>query len=767
MVALGTAFARGETGDESALATFESRIAPIALSANGQWLVYVDSKNVLHRVNLLDSKQAQQMALPVDALQLAASRTAQKVAFSYAGGCFGVVDFGSPALIPPTLTWVSRSVADQSEPVPEPKASFGSTQPDPKRCKEYDGRGVIALSTDGKLVANVNGVYDLEQQTQVATLPSSLDDIARRRTLGVQFTDSNRKLFLATASLGDGYEGGGGPSDMQFSIWDMASKGLFNVAGGARQSQFVPEMFLHAYSAQTGVLHFVDASRYFEARQDPTADSDAKPLLDVMQTNLHGCPTKTKRRAALTPWQWIGYAVDPLGRWIAGVRSLKGSAAPGGRGRGFVEEWVIVDASSGATLETTPLAESVTGLVAAPDGTAVYGLTAMQFDPRTGQRIAGTGRAMLRFQIPAAALNLPKPEAQAFSPVPCQIEDETASARAIQKTERWLKPRWVLKVQSPDNIRRAAEIEPAVCYSMGYDASGWAMHNGSVWQDRYSELAQLDWATGKTLGSLPTPRKRMVCSEVMPEVGGFISYQGDTVTFQVFEGVAGAKPTKQIVEVKPGWYVYRVSPPTGAPGGQRSFTVFWRTKPGTVVAKDKEGIALDMLASHYAVRTRLKTHEVQLNSESYEMGGYEFEGFPEPGQGRPTCDAKRAAAPSALGMEVSYFDSFRAYGCNAKNEVETVFWDGLSIAPQRAAASSDARVRLLAVSGAVGVVQSPDGHIRIYDLTARKELGHIQASGLDTVLGVLVNEALGMLVIESDDQLGGDRQRHLTGYSFR
>ena len=776
LTACSFAFARGETSDESALATFESRFAPIALSANGQWRVHVDSKNILHRVNLLDVRQAQQIALPVEALQLAASRTARKVAFAYMDGCVGIVDFGNPMLSTPKLTWISRAESDK----PGRSANFDSKVPDAKSCSEYRGRGAIAISTDGKLVANENGIYDLGSQTVVATLPSSRDDIAQRRTLSIQFTDNNKKLFLATATLGDGYEGGGGPSDMQFSIWDIASKALFNLAGGSRHSQHAPEMFIYNYAAHTGALSFVDSTRYYEVLNKQSEDSDTTPTLDLIRTNLHTCQAKTHRRMALLPGNWVAYAVDPLGRWIAGVRTLGGTGIPSTRGRGFVEELVIVDASSGTEIKVKPLIESVMGMVVTPDGTSIFGLTPVPINSHTGSKFLGSGVELLQFKIPRAALNLPKSEALGFSSMPCKIEDETASARLIHKTRRLLKPRWTFQVKSPEDIRNAAEQDhanknklkatdagPALCNSIGYDNASLIMANQTLWLDKYSELAQLDWTTGKAIRSMPTPRKRAVCSVAIPLAGGFINYQGDAVTFQNFEGVSGPKASKQVIEVKPGWYVDSVSQPIVSTNGQLGFEVIWRTKPGIVPAKNEHGQVLDMIASTYVLRTKVRTNEVKLNSDSYEMGGYEGEVNRAPGQGRPSCGANKPAGSLAFGMEVSYFDSFRAYRCNAANEVETIFWDGLDIAPQRVGFSWYPRAQFLAVSGTIGVVQSRSGLVRIYDLAARKELAQIKPSSFDAVLRVMVNESKGLVAIESLDEIDGEQQRNLTAYSYR
>jgi hypothetical protein len=753
----GLAHARGETGDESALAVFESRAAPLALSSNGQWRVHVDAKNVLHRVNLLDKKQEQQLALPVGALQIAASRTAQKIAFTSSIECVGLVDFGNPPYPAPQLLWISNAPVGVGEKV----RILNVKLPTEHDCKPQGQRSVVAMSTDGQLVANATQVYDLESQTVMATLPSSVDDIGRRRTLAVQFTDNNTKIFLATATLGAGYESGDSPSDLQFSIWDLQRKSLFNLAGGARRTQFVPEMLLFHYAAQTGALSYVQSDRYFQAREKTPNTSEEQPLLDVLQSSLHSCQAKPVARLALAPWQWVAYAVDPLGRWIAGVKKLDGTALAGaGRsGRRYVEELSILDMRSGKVMETVPLVQALHGLVVTPDGSSILGITPLPLDPKPGGDV-------VHITVPPSALSLPKVEGAAFAAAPCKIENETPWARKVERTARLLEPLWTRPMPALGD-RQSLSAPPLVCNSLGAHGGSFTMPDQTLWLDQHADMAQLDWRTGRPLKSLPTPRKRPVCSTPMPEAGGFINYRGDTASFQTFESLLSSGSQRQILDTKKGWYVHDITWSDDAGQAARSFSIVWRIKPETTPGKNARGEIIDTLISIYDASSKRRTQEVGMQADNYEMGVWDGSGVMD-AVSAATCPLQPSAGERVVRFERSYFDSFRAYRCGAdRKSLETVFWTGLDIAPKPSTAGPFEGGKVLAMGASIGVVADGRGMVRIYDLHARKELAQIQPAFGSLVHQVRLSEERGIVVLESMDQMGERSERNLRAYAFR
>ena len=772
ILAFECAHARGDTGDESTLAVFESRSAPLAISSNGQFRVHVDSKGVLHRVSMQDVKQEQHFALPGYVIRIAASRTAQKVAFTSSLGCVGLIDFGSPAFPLPKLSWISN------EPI-QPAAKFKfleADQPLTSRCNPNLPGTLVALSTDGKLVATETHVYDLESQTLMATLPSSYADIGRRRTLAIQFTDNNTKLFLATATLGAGYESPDMPSDMQFSLWDLRRKTLLNLVGGSQETQFVPESFLYSYSAQTGALVFVNSDRYFRARADGTAGDGLTPLLDVFQTNLHTCQSKLTPRLAITPWQWNGYVVDPLGRWIAGVRNFNetGTGLPGRSGRGFAEELQFLDLSSGKLIENIPLTERLHGLSVTPDGAIIFGMTPFPIDPKTGTRMREGGE-VIQIKVHPDALGLQKAESVPFAASPCNVEDESTSARSITKNQRLLQPVWSQTVESPGKIRTAIEAvqstnanpndEPIVCNSIG-GAVSFSMSDKTLWSDRYTQLTKLDWTTGRIIGSLPTSRKRNVCTTVVPETGGLINFQGDTVSFQAFENLAFAGAKRQVVEVKRGWYASDLTPPYGADGLNTVFRVLWRVKPGTAPPTNKQGNVEDALLSSYEASSKGRIQEVSMHSESYEMG---FVGDSIVSQTDTDCSVEGNAVKRVLSFEASYFESFRARRCADRERQETIFWSGLDITPRQPTENSERSTssRALAFGDSIGIGSDVAGLIHIFEIHAKKELAQIQLLPRAYVMKAILSEKDGVVVLEVLEYVDNNYVQSLRAYSFR
>lgn len=772
---LELAYARGETGDESALAVFQSRAAPLALSANGQWRVHVDAKNVLHRVNLADAKQKQQVELPDTVLQLAASRTAQKVAFVSPAGCVGVVDFGNPLAPTPKITKFDTKS--------EASGRFN--------CDSPWEHPLVAISTDGKLLATVSQVFDVESGAAVADLPSSAADIGHRRTVNIQFTDNNTKLFLTTATLGEGYESADSPSDMQFSLWDLRSKKLWNLAGGTRPTQFVQEMFVANYSLQTGALHFVNSDRYFLSRSQQGANSESEPLLDLMQSNLHTCQAKTSMRLALTPWQWSAYAFDPWGRWIAGIRKLESTPTQGvgRRGRNYVEELQIISLATGKTVETIPLLEPLHALVVAPDGASIFGITpfSMVVDPLLRYEVRKTtgsdlGGEVVQIKLHPDALSASKMDSVPFSASPCTIENETPSARVIEKTGRRLKPLWTELALVPYTLVSESEkiaptnsptpppdTAPVACNSAPASMS-FTRADQTLWVDQYQEINQLDWTTGKVLKTLVPRRKSSVCSASLPQADGLINYQGDTISFQTFDSLAASTGKKQIIEVKPGWYVESLTWITVAGQTTRTFEVTWRAKPGTTPSKNAEGQSLDIVLSTYDMATKRRIREFAMLSEAYYMGSFEV---PSPSAASNVLDCKSQSnlGKTVAHLEDSHFGSFRVQQCAGADRIETVFWADLNIEPRTLAQTTPKwgeytpSGQLLGFTGSIAVVQDRFGMVRVFDVLARRELAQILPEvPLNRLLRAHVSEAKGVVVLET---LRDGEIHDLRAYAFR
>jgi hypothetical protein len=259
------AHARGDTVEESALATVEARRAPLTLSANGQWRLHVDAMNVLHRTHLADEKRAQRIVLPQAGLRVAASRSGQRVAVSTGSACVALVDFGDTVATAPTLTWVPSGPSNPSA----ESLDFGGTEmPSEKDCGSVGlGNSPVAISTDGRWLATPSQVYDIDTKTVIARLPGHSNGIGRRYPLKLEFVDNNAKLLMVSATLGEGYESLSLPSNLQFAVCDLSSKALYNLFSLNNATFWLSQSFFVDYSAQTGALYWVNADRFLRAPQ--------------------------------------------------------------------------------------------------------------------------------------------------------------------------------------------------------------------------------------------------------------------------------------------------------------------------------------------------------------------------------------------------------------------------------------------------------------------------------------------------------------------
>jgi len=127
----GPALAVGDTPEDDAREQAAMLQGPLALSADGQWRLHVDARDVLHRVNLADPSRAQSLALPVPVRVIAASRSGQKVALLVASGCVGRADFGSGPGAAARVDW---------RPETPPGAAARPWGPLPEAAEGYDWR---------------------------------------------------------------------------------------------------------------------------------------------------------------------------------------------------------------------------------------------------------------------------------------------------------------------------------------------------------------------------------------------------------------------------------------------------------------------------------------------------------------------------------------------------------------------------------------------------------------------------------------------------
>ena len=771
--------ARGETGEEDALATVERRHAPLTLSANGQWLLHVDSQNVLHRVSLADEKQAQRIVVPLTGLRLAASRSGQRVAVTTSSACVGLVDFGDTVATVPKLMWLPSG---PSKPwAGSPQVSTPGMPSEEDCGREGLGNSPIAISTDGRWIATPSQVYDVDAKKVIASLPVSTNDIGGRRTLRLQFLDNDTKLLVITATLGEGYESSSTPSNLQFAVWDLSSKALYNLISLNNARLDLPQSFFTEYTAQTGALYWVNGDRHWAAEQS-LKEGDVPPPLEVMQGTLGACNSKPVSRFPLAAGDWVSFLMDPLGRWIAGVRKVDTGAQDGKNKKGLVEELIVVDLGTRRQVVRLPLKEEVHGLVSTHDGGTIYGLTARPIDRSTGMPTTqapgphAVGE-VVKVRVDLGRVSTPKAPTATWDATPCKIEDETPSARSVHHPRRFTQPLWSVPIESVTDLHQRAQERRGgsgdgqsaanmTCTGQILTSNSFVMQDKTLWLDRFSEIAQLDTSSGRTIKTLPTPRKDNVCSLPVPEAGGFVNYQGDTLTWRPFDPSAAGATARHVIEVRQGWQVSQVR------AAARSVVAVWNAKPGTAPPKGEDGQPMDVLIATYDAATRSRQNERRITSDAYEIDGGDdpaYEAYER--LFLPACRDTAGRLTSGYDWRVSHFDSFRAYACSpGASATQTVFWSHLDIAPQSAPPSvRDGAYlrRTWVLDGTTGVAQ--DGAVmRVFNIATRHELAQIAVSFRE-VQAVHLIESKGLLLIESVDyDVAVDRSsRNLRAYSFK
>ena len=748
------AYAGNDTGEESAIAEVESQRAPLTLSADGRWRLHVDARNELHRVEVADPKREQRMTLPAPGLRLAASRTGQRVAFTTRSACVGLVDFGAAASSTTTFTWLpsARPVRPQDVPAPSPgmppDAACGGTS--------MEGQP-IALSTDGRWLATPWQVYDIDRKTVIATLPEARNPVGGRRVLQVQFVDNDTKLLMRTATLGEGDESLDTPSDLQFAVWDLKRKGLFNLISLNQTSLSITQSFLADYSAETGALYWVDPGRYLEAQRS-SHEGDAAVPLELMQSRPGACHSRAVSRFPLTAWDWSSLLVDPLGRWVAGVHKLDPTHGEATSVADHVSELLILDIDTQRQIARHALPDGMIGLVATHDGSRIFGLTPRPIDPKTGvPAAAGVGPVgggeLVEIDVDLGQVTTPKLSAVAWDAAPCTVEDETASARTVRHESRLLRPLWEQPLESLDQLRRQVQEEgrpgavleseaPSACKEPDPTRSSFVMVDETVWVDRLSKIAQLDTATGRALRTLPTPRSATVCSIPSPAARGFVNHQGDTLSWRPFDGAASGATARQVIDVRPGWYVSDMR------SEARQIVAIWRAKPGTATAKDKNDQVMDVAIATYDAVHRKPIGDRPTNADAYDMvgdpGDPEFDRFLSP------CHDTAGPLTSGYDWHVSYFDSFRAYACApAGAAMSTVLWSHFDIAPKLGPApplEEPHERRAWVVSGPIGVFQD-DATMRAFDVSSRREIAQVALAGAPQAVWWLPGEGVADRVV--------------------
>ncbi len=704
--------AGGDTAEDDAFSEVSAWLAPLTLSADGLWRLHVDGRNVLHRVRLADPSQQARAGLPTSVWRLSASRSGQKVAFVTNTGCTGLTDFGAGPAATPKTTWAPAAAsAPWSD---RPPADCLDGQPGSRHATDE----IVALSANGRLLATRGEVVDTETGRRVAALPGIDGAWAHRVVLQLRFVDRDTRLLVLAGTLGAADEAVGSPSDLRAAVWNLATHSLDNLARHEATTLDSPHALFADFSAQTGVLSWVDTRRYGDAARAFVAPDAKLPPYDLVQWRPGQCDAAQVVRFPVAPDRDSALAIDPWGRWVAEVRAIA-DAKPGAD----VARLVVTDIDSRRVVADMPLHQAVRGLLATPDGATILALSP-----------AGD---VLSFKVDVAALAMPKAAAGAWDAAPCRIDDEAPGARTVTRVTRALVPAWT--------------TEHAI--SSTFATTPFVMRDGTLWLDLGTTIAQVDLATGKTKRTLPTPRSDKIASLPAPASDGFFNWQGDTLSWRPFDPAAASPRARRAIEVRGGWTVAEV----GLEG--RNLRVVWQAGEGTKLPTKVLGVGPDevvesqnLAVALYDAASGKRVREFPQEGDAYgQVGDGSVVDWSPEWLGR--CRDVQGALASGIDWRLDAFDSLRATRCRPDGARTTTAWFDLDIAPPGRGARLDNRLGQFLSADAGWAAALDDRQVRAFDLDARREIGQVTLQPGERVTWLRVLGDRRLLLVETE---GGD-----------
>ena len=731
------AFAAGFTGQEDRLLEAEAARAPLALSGDGAWRLHVDAHDVLHRASLADPTRETTLQLPHGVRALSASSDGLKVALSTDRQCIGLVDFGTPAADAAKVSWRPWVSNGDGQPLGPDSAAWTAQMP--ARCGDGRFAAPVAISADGKFVATADAVVDAATNRVVASLPT-LD----RHVLRLQFVDHDARLLIASATFDQHEETAPDASSLSISVWDLASKSLVNDVEVDDAPLLGATAMQVGFSPQTNALSYVDERRHALVQLMPGA-----------------CGTAPRPRAPVGDDLGAAVVVDPYGRWFASSQALDATRDAGDWARGARFALIVRDMPTGRELARVASRYALTGLVATPDGGTLFALAARSVEPETGDVIAGSpavpdGEQLVQVTLPDAATSAPRDPAKAWERGFCKEAGEIPNARAMARSEHWLKPLWSRDLGADADAAAhdaqvvAADLRP--CNDAPLSPMPFRTPDGGVWLDLGTRIAQLDPVKGTLAASLPTPRTKTVCSLVTPAGNGFLSAAGDTLTWRPLASAVDAAK-RRVVDRRPGWSA-------GIAGVQGDVVrVIWRAGQRTAVERDANDAPLNLLVVDYdssGKRVRESRSAESAHEGEAELFALDASAAPAP------CHDHRGT-PLAIGYDwrAGPFGSQRAVTCGPlPGMARLVWWSGATIAP-RLDSSAPTPGAQPAIDGAIAVF-ADDTTLHVVNLALQREFAQVDlAGGTDGRTWVIAGKRL--VLVEAS---GGDGHRWLRGYAL-
>lgn len=710
LVALGLASmasAEGPSSEAQALIDLRSGRLPLAVSRDGQWLVHVDGHSVLHRTGAADLRPDRKLEMPTAIRELSASRSARVVAFVDETGCVGTVDFAAKV---PVIRRLVRWCAD----------SPAATEPGrPRSGLGHSDSTAVAISADGKTLAALTlgrdgdgaptgiALIDVASQRVLKKLPALRGDAEDHYSniLHLRFVDDDSKLFVVQALKGTRWEGPGTTSDLQFAVWDLKSRTLFSFfRTGA--GELASDDFLWSLAEPTGELRTLRPQNdYWEARRQKTP----VPLVGY---NHRQCGSLVATRLPRSGLDFIEFAIDPLGRWLATVEAPLWEHDEARK-----PVLTVRDASGGKVLKTLRLDSPLRALTPSADGKALFGVLAGKAE-KAEQSLAANeyrgGGKLMRIALPESIAGIAAQDAGAWPAAGCRIEDETSNARQVGRPKGTASRLYSLDLTPLNEEKHGVRACHGALSGRDYvydgngDPDRWGIaDDGSVWIDRITRLEQIDPPTGKRLRDIATPRGKDTCSVAHYAAKRFINWQGDTVTSRSFAD-AGVGRDRRILAHKPGWQATQIG---------------------------LQGTYLGILWKKDDVQSRVAFHELASGKRLQEVAwGMEMS---DPDDVFELFLERPKPAAGEIRWEVSYLGSVRARVRRQDDSgSETVLWDGLAEdsgdagwQQQGALIHRVHGVRLIDLGAGKAAFLRPGGRLVLYDAGQRQRLAEIATDG--------------------------------------
>ena len=732
-----TQAAAGITTQERQLLELQAARAPLTLSGDGAWRLHVDGHDVLHRVSLADPTRESTAQLPPGVQLLSASGDGLKVALATRRQCVGLVEFGAQAGDAAKVSW--RPWVVNGDGVALGAETAGWVARMPTTCGDRPFAAPVAISSDGRLVATGESVVDSATNRVVASLPTR-----GVRVLRLQFVDHDARLLVASATLGDLPQAAPDPGHLGFSVWDLASQTLVNDIEVADTPLATTASLQVDFSPQTGALFYIDERRRDRAANTAAAGATpAPPPFDLVQVAPGACGTAPRTRAPVGDDVGASFVVDPYGRWFASSHPLTATRDAAELATGARWALVVQDMASGRQLERVTSPHALNGLVATPDGATLFALAAQPVEPETGEAIAGwpavpDGERVLELKLPDAATTAARDAARAWEHGFCKESGEAPGARAMARSEHWLKPLWTRDLGAP-----ASAQEGNKCGDTLAGPTLFRTADGGLWIDQRAQVAKLDPLTGALALGLPTPRTKSVCSVVTPSGSGFINAGGDTLTWRPL--AAATDPARRrVIERRPGWSASLM------PARDDAVRIVWS-------APSRNFVVADYDSNGKRLREFMATEAGIGNGADGEI---DADGRVR--QPPAPCHDTRGM-PLAIGYDwrAGPFDSQRGTTCGPLPGVaRLVWWSGATIAPRLD--NSDPTPRTTAaIDGAIAAV-ADDSTLHVVNLALQREIAQVDLTdGTDGRTWVLAARRL--VLVEST---ASDGHRWLRAYAL-